>query len=71
MMAAGGVTPPCNPAEALLASLRAAAHAAVDAGDEAVAVTLTQLIEERARGASPAEVSSLDAARRRRRTRGK
>jgi hypothetical protein len=68
------MTPPLDPAEALIASLRAAAHVAIDAGDEAVAVTLTRLIEERVRAAARrplAGVSSLDAARQRRRTRGK
>jgi hypothetical protein len=51
--------------DALLESIRAAAHAAVDAGDGAAAVELTRLLEQRR--PTPAPVASLDAARRRRR----
>lgn len=56
------------PRETLLESIRAAAHAAVDADDGAAAAALTRLIEERAPAPSGlAPVASLDAARLRRR----
>lgn len=62
-MASGGAraSEGSPPSPALLERLRAAAHAAVDAGDSGAAVTITRLLEERE--PPPAAVVSLDAAR--------
>lgn len=67
MMASGGAATG-DPVEALLERIRAAAHAAVDAGDGAAAAALTRLLEQRQ--PARARVVRLDEARRRRR-RGK
>lgn len=52
--------------ELLIERIRAAAHAAVDAGDGAAAIELTRLLEQRRAVAGWGEVTSLDDARRRR-----
>lgn len=56
-----------DPDEALIESIRTAAHAAVDAGDGAAAAALTRLLGQRQ--GPRATVTSLDEARRRRRRR--
>ena len=65
-MTPSGGTPRGAATAALLESIRAAAHAAVDAGDRAAAVELMRLIEQRRRTAEVASVVSLAAARKRR-----